>query len=95
MVNKGLRYAGSKKDTKSSESNTQTVQVFIGVGLATGIGLIIAGGWLIKNEENPVTSTRRTFGRLQKRLRILRDRVSVDVAIGLALRQSEAKCSEV
>jgi hypothetical protein len=45
-----------KKDTKSSEWNIQTVHLFIGVGLAIGIGLIIVGGWFMKND-NPDTST--------------------------------------
>jgi hypothetical protein len=45
-----------KKDSKSSEWNIQTVHLFIGVGLAIGIGLIIVGGWLIKSD-NPETST--------------------------------------
>jgi len=46
-----------EKDTKNSGPNTRAVRVFVSVGLAIGIGLIIAGGWLIKNEENPSTST--------------------------------------
>jgi hypothetical protein len=45
-----------EKDTKSGEQRTRAVQVFVSVGLAIGIALIIAGGWLMKNEDKPSTS---------------------------------------
>jgi hypothetical protein len=45
-----------EKDTKSGEARTRAVRVFVSVGLAIGIGLIIVGGWLMKND-NPSIST--------------------------------------
>ena len=53
--NKGLAMPDRKEDPKS-KGNTRGVRVFVGVGLAIGIGLIIAGGWFMKND-NPDTST--------------------------------------
>ena len=47
--NKGLAMPDRMEDPKS-KGNTR------GVGLAIGIGLIIAGGWFMKND-NPDTST--------------------------------------
>ena len=44
------------RKTPKSKGNTRGVRVFVGVGLAIGIGLIIAGGWFMKND-NPDTST--------------------------------------